>query len=100
MKTTLPDQNQNVWELSAIQLCGWTSLPIIATSVLILEHNTFYGAVLTIIVGNAILWFIRLGIILMSHRNRQSALDVSRSYLGSIGGYFIGVLLLVSTLAW
>lgn len=96
----LTDTNQSVWQLSVIQLSGWMSLPILATSVLILEGNSFYGAVLTIIVGNAILWFIRLGIIVMSHRNRQSTLDISRAYLGHKGSYLIGALLLVSTLAW
>ena len=96
----LTDTNQSVWDLSVIQLSGWMSLPILATSVLILRENTFYGAMLTIIVANAILWFIRLGIILMSYRDRQSTLDISRAYLGNKGTYFIGALLLISTLAW
>jgi cytosine permease len=96
----LADTNQSVWQLSAIQLSGWMSLPILATSVLVLQQNSFYGAALTILVGNAILWFIRLGIIAMSHKERQSTLDISRAYLGNWGAYFIGALLLISTLAW
>lgn len=96
----IPDAQQSVWELSSIQLSGWMSLPILATSVLVLQQNSFYGAALTIIVGNAILWFIRLGIIVMSHKDRQSTLDISRTYLGGMGAYAIGALLLISTLAW
>jgi len=96
----LTDTNQSVWELSIIQLSGWMSLPILSTSVLILHQNSFYGAVLTIFVGNVILWFIRLGIIMMSHRHRQSTLDISRAYLGDTGAYLIGALLLISTFAW
>ncbi|MBS0652102.1 MAG: hypothetical protein JSR39_01100 [Verrucomicrobia bacterium] len=96
----LTDTNQSVWQLSVIQLSGWMSLPILATSVLILQVNSFYGAIMTIFVGNAILWFIRLGIIMMSYRHRQSTLDISRAYLGNRGAYFIGALLLISTLAW
>ncbi len=96
----LPDTEQSVWQLAAIQLSGWTSLPILATSVLILQENSFYGAILTIIVGNAILWFIRLAIILMSYKKRQSTLDISRDYLGNTGSYFIGALCIISTLAW
>ncbi|MBX3718715.1 MAG: hypothetical protein KF898_03595 [Parachlamydiales bacterium] len=96
----LTDTHQSIWQLSVIQLSGWMSLPILATSVLILQVNTFYGAIMTIIVGNAVLWFIRLGIIMMSHRGRQSTLDISRAYLGDRGAYIIGALLLVSTLAW
>ena len=96
----LPDKNQSFWQLAAIQLSGWTSLPILATSVLVLQENSFYGAALTIIVGNALLWFIRLAIILMSYKKRQSTLDISRDYLGNFGSYFIAALCLISTLAW
>jgi len=94
------EKHQSVWELASIQLCGWLSLPILATSVLLLQENSFYGALLTILIAYAILWFIRLGIVLMSHEKRQSTLDISRAYLGNVGSHFIGVLLLVSTLAW
>lgn len=97
---SLPDQHQTVWQLSAIQLSGWMSLPILATSVLVLEQNSFYGAVLTIIVGNVMLWFIRFAIIAMSYKKRQSTLDISRDYLGHLGSYFIGALCIISTLAW
>lgn len=96
----LTDTKQTVWQLAVIQLSGWTSLPILATSVLVLQENSFYGALVTIVVGNAILWFIRLAIILMSYKKRQSTLDISRDYLGKFGSYFIGALCIVSTLAW
>jgi len=98
--TTLPDTHQSAWELASIQLSGWTSLPILATSIAILQNNTFLGALLTIIVGNAILWFLRLGIISMSYEKRQSTLDIARDYLGKFGGYFIACLLLLSTFFW
>jgi purine-cytosine permease-like protein len=96
----ITDTNQSVWDLTSIQLAGWTSLPILVTSLLILETNSILGAMLTIVVGNAILWFIRLGIIMMSHEHRKSTLDIARDYLGTWGGYFIAVLLLFSTLIW
>ena len=96
----LPDTQQTFWQLSVIQLSGWISLPILAASIIILQTNSFLGSVLTIIVGNAILWFLRLAIVMMSHKKRQSTLDVARDYLGKKGSYFIGVLLVASTLAW
>jgi purine-cytosine permease-like protein len=96
----LSDLNQSSWQLTVIQLAGWLSLPIIATSILVLNQNSFWSAVMTLIVGNAILWFIRLGIVLMSHDRRESTLDLTRSYLGVFGSYFISVLLLISGLAW
>ena len=96
----LPDQQQTAWQLAVIQLSGWTSLPILATSIVILRENSFLGAVLTILVGNALLWFLRLGIISMSYAKRQSTLDLARDYLGWIGNYFIAILLLSATLFW
>lgn len=96
----LTDVRQSWWDLVAIQFAGWMGLPTLTASLLILERNSFLGAILTIIVGNAILWFIRLGIVSMSHEKRQSTLDISRMYLGDFGGYFIAVTLLISTLAW
>lgn len=81
-------------------MSGWTSLPILATSLLVLQVNSFAGAVLTIVLGNAILWFIRLGIVSMSAGERWSTLDVSRVYLGEWGKYCVAVLLLVSMFAW
>ena len=98
--TELLDSKQSAWQLAAIQLSGWTSLPILAASVLVLRENSLLGAVFTIIVGNAILWFIRLGILSMSYTKRQSTLDIARDYLGNLGGYFIAILLLATTLFW
>jgi purine-cytosine permease-like protein len=96
----LVDTEQSFWQLAVIQLAGWMSLPILATSILILDVNSLGGAILTVIVGNAILWFIRLGILAMSYEGRQSTLDIARGYLGWFGSYFIAGLLLISTLAW
>lgn len=96
----LTEVNQSWWQLSVIQLAGWMGLPTIATSILVLQENSFWGAVLTLIVGNAILWFIRLGIVTMSYKHRQSTLDISKDYLGNMGSYFIASLLLISTLIW
>ncbi len=101
MKThKLSDTHQSWWQLSVIQLSGWMSLPTFGTSIFLLQKNSFLGSILTIIVANAILWFIRLIIIMMSHDNRKSTLDISRDYLGRFGSYFIAVLLLLGTLAW
>ncbi len=43
---------------------------------------------------------IRLGIIAMGYKKRQSTLDIARDYLGKTGSYFIAMLLLLSTLFW
>ncbi len=99
-KNQLPDTQQSYLQLTAIQLSSWTNLPILATSILILQENSFLGAALTIFVGNAILWFIRLGVIAMSYDKRQSTLNLAQEYLGTLGGYCIALLLLISTAVW
>lgn len=96
----LPDIHQSWWQLAAIQLTGVTSLPVLASSVLILQNCNFLSAIITLIIGNILLWVIRYGIIAMSQQGRKSALDISRDYFGNIGAFLIAILLLVSTLAW
>ncbi len=97
---TLPDTHQSSLQLAVIQLTGIISLPVLASSVLIRHLTNFTDAVVTVVLANVILWVIRYGIISMSYKGRKSALDIAQDYLGNIGGYFIGALLLASTLAW
>lgn len=96
----LPDIHQSWWQLAAIQLTGVTSLPVLTSSILILQNSNFISSVLTLILGNFILWIMRLSIILMSNEDRKNVLDVARVYFGNFGAYFIAILILVSTLAW
>jgi purine-cytosine permease-like protein len=99
-KIFLSDTNQSWWDLFAIQSVGCMGIPTLASSILVLQQNSFLGAVLTVIVGNAIMWFIRFGILSMSHENRQSTLDISKIFLGDFGAYAVSFLLLVSTFSW
>lgn len=100
VRRELGERGQTFWQLAVVQLAGWTSLPILASGVMLLGVNSLEGAMITVVVGNAILWFLRLGMIALSFEGRMSTLDVSRVYLGRAGGYGVGLLLLVSTLAW
>lgn len=97
---TLPDTKQTPWQLAAIQLTGVTSLPVLTTSILIYQMSNLLSAMITLLIGNALLWVIRLGIVAMSFKKRESTLDIALKYLGRRGGYFIAVILLVATLAW
>jgi purine-cytosine permease-like protein len=99
-KIAITETNQSWQDLSVIQFASWMGIPTLASSVLLLQHNSFLGAIFTIIVGNALMWFMRLGIVAMSHSNRQSTLDISRFFLGDFGGRFISLLLLASSFAW
>jgi len=96
----LPDINQNWWELASIQLTGVTSLPVLLASILIIQASNITSGIVTLILGNIILWIIRYAIIKMGHDGRKSILDVAYVYLGKFGTYFIAIALLVATLAW
>jgi len=96
----LPDIHQNAWQLASIQLAGATSLPILAASILILQKNNLLSSIITILIANVVLYFIRLGIVLMSHGQRKSTLDIAKDYVGNVGSYFIAILLIASTIAW
>lgn len=98
--SNFPDGQQTWWQLAAIQITGFTSLPILASSVLIIQQNTLFNAILTLTIGNLILWAIRLGIVYMSYDGRKSTLDIAHEYLGRTAAFLIGLLLLAATLAW
>ena len=94
------ETNQSWWQLSFIQLTGMMSIPVLASSILILQRQNFISAVVTVLVGNIILWGIRYGILRISHSKRDSALDLAFRYMGVVGGYIIAAALLADTLAW
>lgn len=96
----LVDKNQSFWDLATIQLTGLTSLPLLATSVLIIKTNTILSSILTLILSNLILWLFRYIIILMSHKNRKNTIEIIQDYLGDIGKYVSSVVVLAATLAW
>lgn len=96
----LHDVEQTPWQLAAIQLTGFASLPVLTTSILVMHECNLKCAILTLLVGNIISFFIRLGIVTMSFKGRKSTLDISKDYVGKGGSYFIAIVLLASTLAW
>jgi len=96
----ISDIHQSWWQLSFIQLSGFVSLPVLAGSVLILQNSNLASAILTLIVGNILLWLIRLGIVAMSCEGRKSTLDIAREYLGPFGALWIAILVLASAAEW
>lgn len=100
MHQKLPDVNQTCWQLASIQLTGVLSLPILATSVIISQTSGLVDSIITLILGNALLWVIRYFIIIMSYKERKSTLDISLDYVGKVGGYFVAIFLLLSSVFW
>jgi purine-cytosine permease-like protein len=96
----LLDINQSFLNLSSIQLTGFISLPVLMSSILLIQKSNFLSAIFTLFLANIILWVIRYIIIKMSFDKRKSSIDLSIEYFGRIGTYFIAVLLLLSTVSW
>lgn len=96
----LPDKNQNVFQLAVIQLSGFISLPLLASSVFIYQETNLADAIITIIISNLLLWFFRYYIIFIGFKGRKSTLDIASDHVGKVGRYFVAIALLLSTLAW
>lgn len=96
----LTDTNQSSWQLASIQVAGIISLPSLASSILLLQKYNFFSALITIFVGNLILWIIRFGLIKISFNERKSTLDLSYDCFGKAGAHIIAIALLADTLAW
>lgn len=96
----LPETKQSFWDLAVIQLTGLASLPVLASSILLLQRTNFNNAISTLVIGNVLLWIIRYAVIKMGHKGRKSTLDITFDYAGKIGAFFIAIVLLLDTLAW
>lgn len=96
----LPDIRQTPFQVAVIQLTGFMSLPLLASSVVIRQATNFVDAIATLVIANLLLWIFRLGIISIGYSSRKSTLDVASDFVGGIGRYFVAIQLLLSTLAW
>lgn len=76
------------------------SLPILTPSILLLQLTNFTSAVITLILGNLILYIMRLGILAICGTSRKSTLDIARDCVGKFGGYFVAIILLLVSIAW
>ncbi len=100
----LVDTNQSFWQLASIQLTGVTSLPVLFTSIFLIQKASLLNSVIILVVANLILWVIRYGLISMSYQGRKSVMDLCSDYFGDIiffkktGIYSIAALLLISTM--
>ncbi len=96
----LTDTNQSSWQLASIQLAAVISLPSLAASILLIQRYSFLSSLMTIILGNIILWIIRFGLLKISFDKRKSLLDITYDCFGRTGAYIISFFLLVDALAW
>ncbi len=96
----VPDTTHNFWHTTSILTSGAASFPILFYSYQLVQLYGWANALITLIIGNILLWLIGLGIISMGYRQRKNTLENARDYTGPVGGYLVGILLVLSTVAW
>jgi purine-cytosine permease-like protein len=95
------DHSQRWWHLSSIQLAGGIiSVPLIALGAEVLFSNGIVDALLSIIVGNAIIFFLSLCIVLMSFKERLNAIENATLIVGKKGGRILALLVLITMIGW
>lgn len=91
---------QSAFPLTAIQVAGATSLPVLNSSIQLFHQYGFFIAFLILLVGNISIWAIAFTIVQMTANTTKNTLDNVRDYLGVIGSWTVGVVLLVGTIAY
>ena len=91
---------QNWWQISAIQIGGVICLPVIMIGQTLSQHYGFLSAVVSIILGNAILLLLGLVTVKMCHTNRKTTMQNAEEYFGRKGASFFAVAMIVSLVGW
>ncbi|HEX4840521.1 MAG TPA: GerAB/ArcD/ProY family transporter [Rhabdochlamydiaceae bacterium] len=96
---SMRDHDQNFWQLTCIQSAACGVPVIFIGSQLAKQHGTG-TAVLSIIVGNLILWIIALAVVSMAARERKDAVENIKHYFGKPVGYIASAVLILAFLIW
>lgn len=100
-KQARADCSQHWGHLSSIQLAGGIlSVPILAVGSEILLSNGIINAILSILLGNLIIFGMSLCIVLMSFRKRLNAIENAKQFVGEFGSRVLALLVLVTMIAW
>lgn len=99
MKGRVLDRQQNFWQLAAIQSSA-LGLPGILIGSQLAKSYGAGTAVVSICIGNLLLWIIGLAIISMAARERNNALENVKGFLGGIGSQIATLVLIIAFLTW
>jgi purine-cytosine permease-like protein len=91
---------QNWWTLSTIQIGGVICLPVIMIGQTLSQHYGFMAAVISILIGNAILLLLGLVTVKMSHSNRKTTMENAGDYFGEKGASFFALAMIISLVGW
>jgi purine-cytosine permease-like protein len=97
-KNPITDINQNFWQLASIQCI--LGIPEMLLGFHLANEYGAYVAIPSIFIGNLLLWIIGLGIISMTFKDRQNAMENVKTYLGRSGGMIASLILVLAFAAW
>lgn len=91
---------QNWWQISTIQIGSVICLPVFMIGYTLSQNYGFISAVVSILVGNAILLLLGMTTAKMSHSNRKTTMENAELYFGSKGILFFAFTMMLSLLGW
>ena len=91
---------QNWWQLSVIQIGGVICLPVIMIGQTLSQSYGFFPAVISILIGNAILLVLGIITAKMSVANRKTTMGNAEEYFGAKGMSFFALALMISLVCW
>lgn len=95
----LQSHDQNFWQLGSIQSVGLGLPGIFYIENLAKEYGAG-STVLSIIIGNLILWLIGMVVISMVSQNRINAIENIKSYIGKFGGLIAALVFMFAFINW
>jgi len=96
---SLEDTNQNFWQLASIQGAA-LGLPVIVMGEILTRSYGAGTALISVALGNLILWVIGLAMISMTYSSRSHAIQNIKVHLGRIPSWFGIIVLVLAFLTW
>ncbi|HSX26288.1 MAG TPA: hypothetical protein VLE89_04695 [Chlamydiales bacterium] len=96
---SFPDHHQNYWQLASIQSAALGLPGILIGGQLSIKFG-ITSAIISIVIGNLVLWMIGFSIISMAAPSRDNAIENVQRYLGKFGGFLAALFLISAFLTW
>ncbi len=93
-------KKQSAFALTAIQVTGATSLPVLNSSIQLFHQYGFIDAFWILFIGNSLIWLLAFAIVQMTANTTKNTLDNVKDYLGPLGSWSAGSIIMASTIAY
>lgn len=98
-KTAPVIQKQSAFSLSAIQITGAISLPVLNASIHLSHEFGFVASLWILLFSSLLIWLLSYAIISMTANTTKNTLENTHDYLGHMGTYLVAFTLLTATIA-